>query len=95
MKLATKLESWLRRIVAGEIAKLDASLQREKSEIHAHLQLFDAQLEAFSKVVSVLSGAVATLDGVRENASLREQVKTLSARASEIVALSKQIHPNH
>ena len=80
------VESWLRAIVADEIAKINTSLARERSMIEEHSAALQGQLEALDK-------AVQHLNEVKENSALRAHISQLHGHLAEVEATFRKLHP--
>ena len=79
-------EKWVRAIISEEVSKLDTSLQRERADFHSHLLVLDAHLQS-------LNAAAQHLIEVKENNSLREQIKQLNAQITGVLDTVKKLHP--
>lgn len=81
-----KLEVWLRKIVAEEVAKVEVSLQREKAALSSLFDDIKAHTQAFDESVSHRSDLSRLAE---ENASLKDTVSKLTcwqATPEEVVA---------
>ena len=67
-----KLEAWLRRIVAAEIAKVNTSLQNERDVLQSHFEMVD---EAVKAHLTILKTEVSRV--VEENTALKNKVHEL------------------
>jgi hypothetical protein len=72
-------ESWLRAIIADEVAKINTSLVRERE----HLATSLAELEQ----------AVQHLHEVKENHLLRDHIKQLHGKLADVEATFRKLHP--
>jgi hypothetical protein len=101
--LKHKIEKWLHAIVAEEVSKIDASLQRERVDFNAQVQSFRAQFdEVLRKLVANsdhtsrnFNDAAQHLIEVRENATLRGHIKELEGRLVDLRCTFEQVFPTH
>jgi len=89
-KLKHRIETWLKRLIAEEVEKIDRDLRGERAALRGQIATFDgafkAQLQSFNDAVEYLSE-------VKENVALREHIKELHAQITTIHDLFKKLHP--
>jgi len=86
MKLFTKIENWLRHLVASEvdaaIAPLTISLSREK-----------AQIETTIKNLNDAADRITALSEFREKAELYKHIKDVESQFVAVRDTIKKLHP--
>jgi hypothetical protein len=89
MSIITKFKhpiaTWLRAIIADELAKLDVSLQVERAAFACQVRSFEARFDA------ALDRLIAQSNPHAENRELRATIKEMSGHITEINAIAKKL----
>jgi len=89
-KLKHRIETWLKRLIAEEVEKIDRDLRGERAALRAQIATFDG---AFKAQLQFFNDSVKCLSEVQENLALREHIKELHAQITTIHDLFKKLHP--
>jgi hypothetical protein len=86
-KFKQAIENWLRDLIADEVSKIDHDLSNERAAVGTTIRCCASQINAAVDRLNELSH-------IKENTELREHIKELHARSTEIGDLFKKLHPS-
>jgi len=89
-----EIESWLRGLIAEQVAKIDRDLSNERAALCSTIRVCDAAVYASVNATNQAVTRLEELSHFKENAELRAHIRTLESGITEVSDLVKKLHPS-
>jgi len=89
MKLLTKLDNYLRGLVASEVSRLAVDLSGERASLVNTIKVLDTQAKGLSDAADRITG----ISHFKENAELRRVIREYEENLVQIKSNLERLHP--